>query len=264
MINPFEMSAGGLISATTIVIITTLEDCLWLVPFVTTSSRTTGLLHAAVFIMTFEGLALAISVATVLLGESLTIFGARSDLILGILGAALCWGLAIFLFVRARQKQQRRRAKDNEEQQALVENYDEEQRSSNYGSTASDADPHGYKRGNSNDDPLVEILDSEDDRSAWVDMPPATLDPQPWLIITLTVLGSLDEVSYFPALILGDIVTPADLCVATFLASVIILTVLYLALTPCQPFLEILDRIPLYYIVGFFAVALTLEVVLTH
>jgi hypothetical protein len=221
---------------------------------VTSSSRTTGLLHAGVFIVTFEVLALAISVATVLLGEGLTVFGARSDIILGILGAALCWGLAIFLFVRAIQKQKRR---STDEQQPLK---DEKKKSDGgYGSSTQEPDLEKYGRGDSND-PLIEISDS-DEASAWTDLTPETAHvPQPWLIVSLTVLGSLDEVSYFPSLIVGNIFTPADLCLATFLASLIILSVLYLALTPCKPFLDFLDRIPLYCIVGFFAIVLTVEV----
>ena len=36
--------------------------------------------------------------------------------------------------------------------------------------------------------------------------------PSPWTVISLTTLGALDEVSYFPSLLLGKIFTPLDFC----------------------------------------------------
>ena len=86
--------------------------------------------------------------------------------------------------------------------------------------------------------------------------------PSPWTVISLTTLGALDEVSYFPSLLLGKFFTPLDLCIGTFIAACLILVVVTLFLSQCKPVLDWLDRIPLYGIVLVFALALTTGVIL--
>ena len=84
--------------------------------------------------------------------------------------------------------------------------------------------------------------------------------PSPWAVISFTTLGALDEVSYFPTLLLGKMFTPLDLCLGTLLASCIVLLVVNLFLSQCKPILDFLDRIPLWVIVGGFATVLTVGV----
>ncbi len=99
--------------------------------------------------------------------------------------------------------------------------------------------------------------DGDDDGDDDDDINTIPTKPSIPVIITFTTLGALDEISYFPALLMGNIFTPTELCVGAFFASVIILVVITLFLAQCKPLVDCLDRIPLYGIVGMFAVILT-------
>ena len=78
--------------------------------------------------------------------------------------------------------------------------------------------------------------------------------------MSLTTLGALDELSYFPALLIGKIFTPLEICLGTLLAAVIILMVVGCCLAQCRPLVNCLDRIPIYTVIAVFATILTLEV----
>merc|ERR1712216_220028 len=95
-------------------------------------------------------------------------------------------------------------------------------------------------------------IDDDDDDDDDINKIPST--PSLPIVISFTTLGALDEISYFPALIMGKIFTPMELCVGAFLASIIILIVINVFLVQCKPLVDCLDRIPLYGIVGMFAV----------
>jgi hypothetical protein len=231
-----SVSATGLAGATATVIVTTLEDCVWLVPFVAHApSASVALLHAGIFVVTFELLALGISLVTFLLGGSLQGVLGLGDIVLGLVGALLCWILAAFLYLRARRKRREREALPSSSQPDAKGEYGSlEGTDSEMNAPVSDNGP------GSNDD---------------------VQGARPWMIVTLTILGSLDEVSYFPALILGGVFTATELCLATLLSSLIILVVLHFFLRQCKPLLDVLDSIPLHGIVAFFAVMLSIEVV---
>jgi hypothetical protein len=233
------VSATGLAGATATVIVTTLEDCVWLVPFVAHApSVSVALIHAGIFVVTFELLAIGISLVTFLLGGSLQGVLGLGDIVLGAVGALLCWILAAYLYLRARRKRREREALPSSSQPDAKGEYGSlESADGDLNAAASDNGPgpgDGESQGQG---------------------------AQPWMIVTLTILGSLDEVSYFPALILGGVFTATELCLATLLSSLIILVVLHFFLTQCQPLLDVLDSIPLYGIVAFFAVLLSIEVV---
>jgi hypothetical protein len=84
--------------------------------------------------------------------------------------------------------------------------------------------------------------------------------PSPLAVVSFTALGALDEVSYFPSLLLGGIFTPFDLCLGTLFAAIIVLIVVTVFLSQFKPVLDFLDRIPLYGIVAVFATVLTCDV----
>jgi hypothetical protein len=244
----FSVSATGLAGATATVIVTTLEDCVWLVPFVVHApSVSVALIHAGTFLVTFELLALGISLVTFLLGESLSRSGLLElgDLILGAVGALLCWILAAFLYLRARRKQR--------EREALPSSSSQLDAKGEYGSLEGAEESAALNAPASDSGPGSSDGDFQGESQGQ--------GARPWLIVTLTILGSLDEVSYFPALILGGVFTAPELCLATLLSSLIILVVLYFFLAQCKPLLDVLDSIPLYGIVAFFAVLLSIEVV---
>mmetsp|Transcript_21324 Transcript_21324/g.32007 ORF Transcript_21324/g.32007 Transcript_21324/m.32007 type:complete len:331 (-) Transcript_21324:170-1162(-) len=98
----------------------------------------------------------------------------------------------------------------------------------------------------------------DDDDSDNKEMNTIPTTPSIGMIISLTTLGALDEISYFPALIMGKIFSPMELCIGALLASVIILCVIVFFLGQCKPLVDFLDSIPLYGIVGMFAVVLTI------
>ena len=83
-----------------------------------------------------------------------------------------------------------------------------------------------------------------------------------WIVIvSLTIAGSLDEMSYFPGIIVGNVFTAAELTLATWLAAIIIVMLVHILVKQCQVCLYILDQIPLYAVIGFFAVIMTLQVI---
>eukprot|EP01082_Thalassiosira_pseudonana_P013771 g11906.t1.1.5e17418b g11906 g11906.t1 contig6:829317-829952(+) len=122
--------------------------------------------------------------------------------------------------------------------------------SNQYGSISEDSDAEAMQESSG----LASEKDSEDESDV------ISNKPSPWAVISFTTLGALDEVSYFPTLLLGKMFTPLDLCLGTLLASCIVLLVVNLFLSQCKPILDFLDRIPLWVIVGGFATVLTVGV----
>ena len=84
------------------------------------------------------------------------------------------------------------------------------------------------------------------------------IKPSIRMVATLTALGALDEISYFPALVVGKVFSGEELLVGTLGATVIILVIVLLFLSKMKLLVDFLDSIPLYGIVGMFAVILTI------
>jgi hypothetical protein len=240
--TPSTMKVAGLAGATLTVVVTTLDDAVWLVPYLASPSLSlrAKALHAFLFVATLVSLA----AACVMLAEVIqrTAFSyanpEETEIILGAIGAGICWIIALVLFIRKMLKRRRRA-----EQARLVAEDPEVPPSSTpnettYGSTH----PH------------EEELNDED----WQELPSSM---SPWTVISLTALGALDELSYFPALILGGIFSPTELCLGTFLASILILVIVTCFLARLQPVVDCFDRIPLYAIVAAFATLLTIETI---
>jgi hypothetical protein len=221
---------------------------------------TSSIIHATTFILTLVSLALILCFATwsvmvVVLSSSSSSSGEgtaqdirtaeeidRISMILGIVGAALCWALAGYLVYKRWKKQRQRRERQLE--QNLFESVEGEiTPSTEYGSIPV-AEP-AEAQGDDND---------EDDDG--------TASPKPLLVFSLTFLGFLDELAYFPSLILGRIFSIPDLCLGTLLAGLVMLAIVTIALAPFQPFIDWLDRrIKLYMVVTLFAIVLTVRVV---
>jgi Na+/H+ antiporter NhaD/arsenite permease-like protein len=151
-----------------------------------------------------------------------------SEVVLQKTGALLCWFLAGYLFYRSLQRQRRRRRQQQQQQQQQQT-----------------FDPNEEM-------PLVTPPSShvsaiDDDVS------------QPWMVVTLTFVGSLDEIMYFPGLLLGHLFTAWELCLGACLAGCIMLLVVLTCLRHSQPLMNFLDRIPLYVVVAVFAVVITVQ-----
>eukprot|EP00529_Nitzschia_sp_RCC80_P031344 CAMPEP_0113479822 /NCGR_PEP_ID=MMETSP0014_2-20120614/21531_1 /TAXON_ID=2857 /ORGANISM="Nitzschia sp." /LENGTH=358 /DNA_ID=CAMNT_0000373179 /DNA_START=55 /DNA_END=1127 /DNA_ORIENTATION=+ /assembly_acc=CAM_ASM_000159 len=78
--------------------------------------------------------------------------------------------------------------------------------------------------------------------------------PSPCTVISLTFLGFLDEMSYFPTLIVGNIFTSWELIVGALLAGIIMLTIQIFLSQAAKLLVDWFDRhIKLYHIIGIFA-----------
>ncbi|KAL7555988.1 hypothetical protein ACA910_006137 [Epithemia clementina (nom. ined.)] len=234
-----SMMIGKVFSAAGIVLLTTLDDAVWLVPFVvaTTQSNHRGIavLHGMLFVATLQVMAMTVCLLTWLSKRHL--LGQSSDTDLALWGALLCWSLAAFLLYRSIQKQRRRR-RQKQEQQALQEQEDQFQ---------------------TEQDPLVVVATQQKTEEKMHNDNDEIVVAQPWMVCSLTVLGSLDEISYFPSLLLAGVFTEVELCLGTLLAAVVMLAIVVFFLRPCQPLMECFDRIPLYGVVTLFAILLTAD-----
>lgn len=219
-------SMWGVFGATVVVAATSIDDAVWLVPY-TTSPRlplAIRLLHGAIFVCTLETLALLCCLSAQAVYH---VVGQQDEWIFGAIGATLCWIIAGILYVKKLLKKRRR-------QQRL-----EQEASSNNGYGA------------------VAI----DEEKTYEEEVESSILFSPWTVISLTFLGSLDEISYFPALLVGGVFTNIELCVGTLLAACLILVTITVFLSQCKPLIDWLDSIPLYGIVGVFAIVLTVGVI---
>lgn len=260
MAMPFSLAR--LAGATLMVAATTADDAIWLVPYTAPSLPTsTRVIHGSLFVLTLELLACGcVLVATCLQwavdtnhddndAQPSSTSMIDEQIILGSIGAGICWIIALVLYVRKCLKRRRRAIKQAELHRAAT------QRASNqYGSIIEDAEDGNH---NEQGDEGSSLDVGDKDEAGKV-----SSQPSPWAVISFTTIGALDEVSYFPSLLLGKIFTPLDLCVGTLFASFIVLIVVTLFLSQCNPLLQWLDRIPLYGIVSVFAVVLTAGVII--
>jgi hypothetical protein len=253
-------TVSGVAGATATILLTTLDDCVWLVPFVVQApSRRVAGEHATVFAITLVGLTAAVCGLTVVLQKGVAAAGTHKnnnnntnridfDLLWSCVGAALCWSLAAYFYYRAWQKKQRRQREAAERLRS-----DEE------GLLAAPSGSYGTAGGTQKEGAAV---------ASHVTPVPSSLDhepqpadvAQPLAVMSLTVMGALDEVSYFPALIVGQVFSLAEILLGCVLAVLIMLFVVVQCLAQCRPLLDLLDRVPLYAVVSAFATLLTAEV----
>jgi len=269
----FSIHLGRLSGAAATVLLTTLEDGVWLVPLVVqATSCTVALTHAAAFVVTFTLLSFSIGLITTFLviqGQATQVVEHRlenQDVLLSAAGAALCWLIAAVLYYRAWRKRRRRRQQAELQRQAsesetaaMFAPVDSSRQvlvgvaAAGAGAEPS-ANPPIY--GSVQSSTIAEKENENDDERS-----EGEHQLQIWLVISLTIVGAIDEVSYFPALIVGEVFSVAELTLGTTLASLLILFIVCVALAPFGPVLEFLDRIPLYAVVMFFAIILTVDAV---
>jgi membrane protein implicated in regulation of membrane protease activity len=241
----------GVVGATATILLTTLDDCVWLVPFVVQAdTRSIAWQHAGIFAATLISLTTTVSIVTVILQQGFhrvvgvapgtTSSSMDFDLIWSCVGAVLCWSLAAYFFYRSWQKKKRRQREAEERHKR------EEAASESLITSQNIYTSYGM---------------ADDVRADEEGSPMAVSSAQPWTVISLTLLGALDEVSYFPALVVGKVFTVAELVLGTVLTVAIMLFIVVQCLSQCRPLLDLLDRIPLYAVVTAFAILLTAEVV---
>ncbi|KAG7340811.1 hypothetical protein IV203_024354 [Nitzschia inconspicua] len=256
----FSCSYQGLLGATTLVLLTTIDDCVWLIPFlaVPPSRRGEGIVHALVFLTTLVMLSLGLCLVTVIVStvllsktveaqvqsssdHSTTLENA--DLILGAIGALWCWAIAAYLiFKRWRKKRKKQQLGRVQEASNNTSGGDDDTQSARGGGHYGSIPPEENQQ---------QDADSRNEKP-----------PNVGMVILLTFLGFLDELVYFPSLILGNIFSVAELIVGTFLAGCVMIAIVTVALAPCQPIIDwIDDHIKLYMVVTMFAILLTIQVI---
>jgi hypothetical protein len=244
--NPvsIDVSWGGLIGATVTVLVTTLDDSVWLLPFVGTSSLNikTRLLHAGIFTLTLLGLAFTCCLLAIALERGLSSVNKMDEetleIKLELVAVVICWLLAGGFFLRKlhRRRQRRQQHTDNESSTNVT-----------YGSVPQE-EPTSKQN--------MEAQHADDE---WDRLPTS---PQPWTVVTLTTVGFLDEISYFPALVIGKVFSVLELCLGTLLAALLMLVIQAYLANFCKPLIAFLDnRVPLYGIIALFATLLTLHVI---
>ena len=260
----------GIFSATALITATTIDDAIWLIPYITSSHipLSTKVIHGVTFVLTLEILILCCIGMNWLLKYGLILyFNADNNnddeedekkeeneeeimeyisFIMQIIGIGLCWCIAIFLYIKKMMKKRKLKQK-----QLLLGEHSLLLSSSQTQQLQSSSIDEEYNDDSHNNTDTINDDDDDDDMNTI----PTT--PSISLVISFTALGALDEISYFPALIMGKIFTPIDLCIGALLAAILILGVITLFLSQCKPLVDLLDRIPLYGIVGMFAIVLT-------
>lgn len=279
----FELSWERLIGAASTIFLTTLEDAVWLIPFcLHASNNTIGFCHAIIFVITFTCLSATIGLITILTldaataaaiasgaGASATADNSEESLSFycGLVGAVLCWLFFGFFYYKSWKKTQRKLQRRSQEKESVspcevsnIAGSDAATVSNDYGAMESQPMLSTSATNNVTDNVnsnglLNESAVTNDDESNKIN------SIQLWTVITLTILGALDEVAYFPSVILGHVFTIPELIIGTIIASSGILIVVYCFLAPCKPVLRVLDKIPIYGVVGVFAVLLTIGVI---
>lgn len=167
---------------------------------------------------------------------------------LPLVGAILCWIIALYLYIRSVLKRRKKEA-----QKMLLSCSTEEKEELN-------AQQISYSSvglvGS-----LVDDSNSENIFSPGPEQVEENSKLGLFTVFTLTLLGALDELTYFPSLIIGGTFRPVELAVGALIACVLILVVISCVLTAFQPILELMDRIPLYAVVALFAAILSVDAV---
>jgi hypothetical protein len=273
----------GVVGATTIIVITTLDDCVWLVPLIVQCpNRLWALLHACTFVLTFVTLTSTICLITEYLQRRFLVILAHDEWLLTLLSASFCWILALYFYCRSIIKNRRRQQQQQQppaqqpvvkHEQLLSIQHSPQQKEHHaltvpvYGSiTYLNQDEQQNQLSNHmQQESIIPLLDENVCTSSTTTTSTTTAAmvdrcrPQLCLVLSLTVIGSLDEVSYFPGLIAGKVFTVQDLILGSIVAALCMVLVVVLLLPICTSCLQCLDRIPLYAIVALFALYLSID-----
>ena len=80
-------------------------------------------------------------------------------------------------------------------------------------------------------------------------------------VLTFSILGTLDECSYFPSLMLSNTFNVVQLSIGSLFACILIIVAVTILHTMCSPILDFFDRVPLYVVVAIFATIMSVSVV---
>lgn len=252
------ISLPGLLEATATIFLTTLEDCIWLVAFVAQApDRRLAIINGCVFVLTFCSMTVITCVLALALDKSLSQFIETNDFVFQTIGAAFCWILAGILYYKAwRSMQRKRQSTPTPPSTVLVKEGEEPSETYSYGAVEDQRDFDRCESSLSYDDGETAAI--------WSELPPtlrSVSSSQQWVVVSLTLLGSIDEIAYFPGLVVGQIFTVTELCLGSLMAALMILFLVDVLVRHCRMCLFVLDQIPIYAVVTFFALVLSLQVI---
>ena len=211
----------------TSLVLTSADDALWLLPFLV-SPRLTFAARAVHALLFAAGLQIVVLVSWLLslTGKQLArkTFGLISldpSAELSAFAALVAW--LFFLFLVGRKWWRERRRADNRARGYSVLDEDEEELIAVHGA------------------------DGSGDR----------VEFSPGKVLLLSLLGALDELFYFPAVLVSQSFTAVDLSAGALLASALVVAIVALFLARCRTLLEWMDRVPTSAVVGVYAVSLT-------
>lgn len=252
----------GIAAATALVAATTADDAIWLLKFTSPLLPTaTRIAHGLLFVATLTALSAGCVVAAMLVEKAVIAGGCSTpdneEVVMGIVGASLCWFLAGYLYVKKLLKRRKKRVM----QASAVSMGNGAGNGATYGSIEEGPRSIVKNLGAEFDDDASSSSSSSSDSSCdnyGEDIPQT---PSVMTVISLTSLGALDEMIYLPSLIIGRVFTPSELCLGTFLAAIVVLVTVVFFLSTFKPLIDFVDRVPLYGIIGAFAIVLTIGVV---
>lgn len=253
---------AGILGATLLITATTIDDAVWLIPYCTANHLPTNtkIIHAATFMLTLQALTIGCIIVSKIFQH--IILRGSTDFVFELAGALMCWSIAIFLYVKKMRKKRRKELK-----KALEESEKLAKELAKTSSPVSEDLPLLPELGivdeenrdvtftNGVEESPSSSSSSESDIVEGSDIP---IQPSIRMVMTLTSLGALDEISYFPALLVGKVFSPIQLLSGTFFASGLVLILVLYFLARVKPLVDFLDGIPLYVIVAMFASILTI------
>mmetsp|Transcript_29500 Transcript_29500/g.63248 ORF Transcript_29500/g.63248 Transcript_29500/m.63248 type:complete len:352 (-) Transcript_29500:835-1890(-) len=305
----FPLTLTGLLGATVTVLVTTLDDSIWLMPFVAAGglrrernnnnnktpnsglSLRSRFVHAGTFLATLVTLSfLCCMVALGLVrfwgssshefdcdnnGTGFGLSTEKLEIQLEWISVVVCWVLAAGFCVKMQLKKRRRRRQQNQQRNVLpqggcnnpTEVQPNETSDNGFrgttGLVGSAGVPVAVPSHRSGYGSIVVEPQTEPIAPSEVPGSEETeTDCMPVTVASLTAMGFLDEISYFPSLVIGKVFTVAELMLGTLLAGLIVLAIQVFVFRRCKPLIDFLDeRVPLCAIIACFAVVLTLRLV---
>jgi hypothetical protein len=275
----------GILGATATIFLTTCDDCVWLVPYLSTVTYpnvSIRIQHATLFAMTLLSLTSTAVIITYLfqflISKRLIQNGQSSsssleatqnsnttkkyEIVFESIGAAFGWCLAIYFYYKSWCKRQRKRLRQQqkeEEQNVIVATTTDASvqpppiEASSSSGAVSEASPLIPSMTSTIIDSTHDPMDTSSTSGTFANY---------CTIITLTISGALDEVSYFPSLLLGHVFTGPELIIGTLITVILLLLIVTQLLHYCQPMLQCLDRIPLYAIISLYSILLTINIII--
>lgn len=240
------MNTSNIVGAIVTIFITTADDAIWLIPYIcsTKYNNITKIIHSTVFCISLQSVVLL----SYIISKSFDLFLSNisnKENLLNIIAACIAWLIVIYLYIRKYLKQQARSLKKINEKTPLVNKIDKNEVLVNINNNIDNKfDDNNINNNDYNNNNSIENTD----------------------IITVFILsfiGALDELSYFPTLLLSKTFSFLELSIGALIATIIILIITTFFLAKCKPILDFFDSIPLYYIVSIFATIMTIQVIIS-